>query len=55
MGRKTLYAHEMRRMIHAENLADAYKKRLQGNAAEWASKNPELNKLLGEAKRLVDG
>ena len=54
MGRKTLYAGEMRRMIHAENLANAYKERSRGNAAEWVKENPEMNKILRDAQRMVE-
>jgi len=54
MGRKTLYAHEIRRMIHAENVAGAYHERNRGNAAEWVKDNPEMNKLLFEAQKIAE-
>ena len=54
MGRKTLFDHEMRRMIHAENVARAYRERLGGNAAEWVKENPEMNKMLYEAQKLAE-
>ena len=54
MGRKTLFAGEMRQMIHAENVVRAYRERLDGNAAEWVKDNPEMNKLLYEAQKLME-
>jgi len=54
MGRKTLSAGEMRRMIHAENIQRAYYARSKGNAAEWVKDNPEMNKLLFEAQKITE-
>ena len=54
MGRKTLYAGEMRRMIHAESIVRAYKERSTANAAEWVEKNQGMAKLLREAQRMVE-
>ena len=54
MGRKVLYAHEMRRMIHSENLVNGYKERSKANAAEWVEKNQGMAKLLREAQRMVE-
>jgi len=53
-GRRTLYAYEMRRMIHAENVARAYNERNQGNAAEWVKDNPEMNIILFEAQKMAE-
>ena len=54
MGRKTLFAREMRRMIHAENLVKAYNERNRSDAPTWVKDNPEMNKLLYEAQRLAE-
>ena len=54
MGRKTLFAGEMRRMIHAENLVKAYHERNRSDAPTWVKDNPEMNKLLYEAQRLAE-
>ena len=54
MGRKQLYAGEMRRMIHAENISVAYKQRNQAEAAEWVKDNPEMSRILLEAQRMVE-
>ena len=54
MGRKVLYAHEMRRMIHAESIVRAYKERSTANAADWVKDNPGMAKLLREAQRMAE-
>ena len=54
MGRKTLYAGEMRRMIHAESIVRAYKERSRANAADWVKENPEMSDILREAQRMVE-
>lgn len=54
MGRKTLSAGEMRRMIHAENIQRAYVKRNIADAAEWVKENPEMSELLRKAQLMVE-
>lgn len=54
MGRKQLYAGEMRRMIHAENIVNAYRQRNQMEAAEFVKENPDMSRMLLEAQKMVE-
>jgi len=54
MGRKILYAGEMLRMIHAENIATAYRQRNQADAAEWVKEHPDMSRILLEAQRMTE-
>ena len=54
MGKAVLSAGEMRRMIHAEGVVNAYHSRTSGNAAEWVKENPEMNEMLYEAQKLAE-
>ena len=41
---------ELKRMLTAENIVNAYRARdASANWAQWATENPELNRLLNEA------
>jgi hypothetical protein len=52
-GRKHLYYGELRRMILAENIVNAYHARSQSESwAAWAGKNPIMEKLLIECELL---
>ena len=56
-GRKELSYGEIRRMITAENVYQAIRSRnaaMDGNIAEWASKNKQAAKLLYEVEELLD-
>lgn len=56
MGRPVLYEGEMRRMITAQNIVNAYKDRARSQSWEaWQRENPELGNLLFKAQRLYDG
>jgi hypothetical protein len=62
MGRDTLGAGEIRRMIVAENITEAWKSRDRyrdkdgvANWSEWAGKHPQLNSILTTAERLANG
>lgn len=55
LGRKHFYYGEYRRMIIAENVANAYESRARSkNWAEWANQNPSAAKLLAHAEQLED-
>jgi len=50
---RPLSAREIRGMVLAENLVNAYKERkASSDWAEWAADNPAMNELLNEAMSL---
>ena len=52
-GRKVFYFGEIRRLIHAENIVNAFRSSKQStNWAEWSKTNPQLAELLAEASQL---
>ena len=52
LGRK-LYAREVRRVLMAENVVTAHRSHEQAkNGAEWARDNPDLSRILNEARKL---
>jgi len=54
MGRDYLGAGELRRMVTAENIVEAYHARLATNDwAEWAKANKSMSRLLNEAAKLA--
>lgn len=55
LGRRQLYYGELRKMIAAENIVNAYESRQRSeNWADWASKNTELAAFLAVVEKLVD-
>lgn len=53
-GKKTLSFGDVRRMITAENIVEAYRDRKgSGNWAEWAEKNPAVSALLMHVEMLL--
>ena len=57
-GRKTLSAKEIRNMILAENVVNAYNSRraaMGDNVAKWAAENEQAAKLLLEVENILDG
>jgi hypothetical protein len=52
-GRRQFYYGELRRMVHAENIVNAYNSRKQSeNWAEWVHKYPQAAEMLAEAEKL---
>ena len=55
MGRSTLGAGEIRRMIASDNIVHAYESRKRAdNWATWASANPTQSRILNDAIRLAE-
>jgi len=55
MGRDVLYFGEMRRMILAENIYNAYRARkASGNWGEWANANPSMARVLAQIEMIND-
>jgi hypothetical protein len=55
LGRKKFYYGEYRRLIIAENVANAFEARARSkNWAEWANQNPAAAELLARAEQLED-
>lgn len=57
-GRKTLSAKEIRNMLIAENVVNAYNARraaMGDNVAKWASENESAARLLSDIEDLLDG
>ena len=53
IGRKTFYVSELRRLILAENIVSAYRRReASSNWAAYALDNPEMSEILVEAMKL---
>lgn len=53
LGRKTFYFGELRALIFAENIANAYRARANAkNWAEWAAQNKVMSQVLIEAEQL---
>lgn len=54
MGRETLYSFEIRRMMIADQVQNAYRSRRSSrNWVEWAGSNPEAAALLAQAETLA--
>lgn len=52
---RQLYLHEIKEMVIAENVFNAYMERQgSGNWAEWAEKNPTMSEVLVKAARYVE-
>jgi hypothetical protein len=52
-GRRVFYFSEIRRLIYAENIVNAYESRARSkNWVEWATTNPRQAELLAEAEIL---
>lgn len=50
-----MYYGELRKMIAAENIVNAYESRQRSESwADWASKNTELAAFLAMVEKLVD-
>ena len=55
-GRKQLTAMELRTMLVAENVYQAYKSmKSSKDASKWAADNPGAQKIIAEAERLLNG
>ena len=55
MGRPTLSAGEIRRMMAVENVYTAYMSRKQADDwAKWAHDNPHYAKILSSVERILD-
>ena len=54
-GRRVFYYGEIRRLIYAENVVNAYASRAQSkNWAEWTASNSRLSNILAEAEQLYN-
>lgn len=54
MGKKILPFGDVRRMITAENIVEAYRDRKRsGNWGEWAEKNPSAAILLKQVEMIL--
>jgi hypothetical protein len=54
-GRRVFYFSEIRRLIYAENIVNAYESRAQSkNWVEWATSRPRMAEILAEAERLAN-
>lgn len=52
---RSLYLHEIKEMIIAENVQDAYiGRKLSGDWAKWAEENPGLAEILSRAAKHVE-
>ena len=55
MGREVLYSYEIRRMMLAEAVRDAYHERGKAlNWVEWTSSNPHKADLLARAEKMAE-
>lgn len=56
LGRDTLYAHEITRMIAAENVYKALRSRTNSDDwAKWASDNKRAAELLAHVEKIING
>jgi hypothetical protein len=54
-GRDVFHFGEIRRLIYAENIVNAYESRKRSsNWVEWATSHPQLAQILAEAERLYN-